>query len=180
MIFIKKALIEFLKDKKVILLLPKYQLVQKALFKELQKEICDLQSLGEIAFVRIRAKNLFSRECVLVNFLLPSFLQRKADPEGKLPFHLKIKQVFNNFKIHHCFQFQIHYFFSISLISELILSLDHSLAWFNFRLGFWGWGFGYVIFWLFQWLFFSLKGMQKTAGTRLVEAMSLKMVKTRP
>ena len=67
----------------MILLLPKYQLVQKAIYEELLKEISDLHSLGEVAFVKDgqQLKKPYPRECVLVYLLQPSYIQRKADLE---------------------------------------------------------------------------------------------------
>ena len=86
-LFIEKALAEFLKGKNVILLLPKYLLVQKAIFKEILKDICDLHSIGEVAFIKDGKQLIkpYPRECVLIYFLQPSFIQRKADFEGKWP-----------------------------------------------------------------------------------------------
>ncbi len=84
-LFLYKALIEFLKGKNIILLLPKNQLVQKAMYEELLKEICDLHSLGEVAFVKDgqQMKNPYPRECVLIYLLQPTYIQKKSDSESK-------------------------------------------------------------------------------------------------
>ena len=41
-----------MKGKNVILLLPKCQLVQKKIYKEYLKELYEIHSLGEVAFVK--------------------------------------------------------------------------------------------------------------------------------
>jgi hypothetical protein len=54
------------------------------MYVELLKEICDLHSLGEVAFVKDgkQLKTPYPRECVLVYFLQPTYIQMKADSEN--------------------------------------------------------------------------------------------------
>ena len=55
------------------------------MYQEFLKEICDLHSLGEVAFVKDgqQMKTPYPRECVLIYFLQPAYIQKKSDSESK-------------------------------------------------------------------------------------------------